>query len=63
MSMSQGTLTLPKPAVAPAEQVREQTYWSAVAGKLFRDKITVAALALLIFMVSSALAGPARGRL
>ena len=56
--MTQQTLTLPKPAVVSPEEVREQTYWSAVGAKLLRDKITAAAIVLLGLMVAGALAAP-----
>ena len=38
--------------------IREQTYWSAVAAKLRRDKLTVAAIFGLVVMVSLSVAAP-----
>ena len=44
-------LSLPQIAIKPTPQVKEQTYWGAVTTKLLRDKIAVAAMLLMIFMV------------
>jgi peptide/nickel transport system permease protein len=41
-----------------AGSVKVRTYWGAVLDKLWRDKITVAAIGLLLFMVTIALAAP-----
>lgn len=47
------TLSLPRQGDGTATtDVKEQTYWGAVAGKLWRDKITMAAVALGIFMIA-----------
>ncbi|MFN8456899.1 MAG: ABC transporter permease [Anaerolineae bacterium] len=54
---------LPKPAtgrkaVVTASEVKEQTYWGAVRAKIWADKITVAAITLLLFMITITLAAP-----
>ena len=56
--MAQGTLALDKTARRPAEPIKQQTYWEAVLLKLWRDKISVFAILLLIFMVSISVAAP-----
>jgi len=38
--------------------VKERTYWGAVRAKLLRDKITVAAMLLMAFMIGISLAAP-----
>jgi peptide/nickel transport system permease protein len=38
--------------------IKEQTYWGAVSGKIWRDKITVAAIFGLVVMVGLAVAAP-----
>ncbi len=45
-----------------AGQLRETTYWGAVARKLWRDKITVAAFGLLAFVIAISLAAPWLGQ-
>jgi peptide/nickel transport system permease protein len=55
--MAERALSLPQ--LNKASQVlKEQTYWGAVSAKLVGDKITLAAMALLVFMVGAALAAP-----
>lgn len=56
---------LPKPAtgtgrktIAAVPEVKEQTYWGAVRAKIWADKITVAAIMLLLFIVMITLAAP-----
>lgn len=49
--MAQGTLTLPQQAGIEAKAKR-QTYGGAVAAKLWHDKYSVFAIALLVFMIS-----------
>jgi len=44
-------LSLPHKAAKSTSSVKERTYWGAVTGKLWRDKITIAAIFLLIFMI------------
>ncbi len=59
--MAQGTLTLPQQKARAKEQElrnKQQTYGSAVLSKLFHDKITVFALALLLFMIGITIAAP-----
>ena len=56
--MSQRALPILRPTYAASARVKEQTYWGAVSAKLLGDKITLAALALLVFMVAGALAAP-----
>lgn len=51
-------LGLPQKAAKAAPQVREQTYWGAVGTKLWHDKITMAAVFLLLFMIIITLAAP-----
>jgi peptide/nickel transport system permease protein len=50
--MAESTLTLPRQVPSSAREVKEQTYWGAVAAKLWRDKITVAAIVLGVFMIT-----------
>jgi peptide/nickel transport system permease protein len=42
----------------PFQGIKEQTYWGAVASKLWRDKVAMAAVALLVFLVAVILAAP-----
>jgi peptide/nickel transport system permease protein len=56
--MAQDAIGLPAQAAKPIREVKEQTYWGAVRSKLFRDRITMAAMALLIFMITITLAAP-----
>jgi peptide/nickel transport system permease protein len=51
--MAETTLTLPKHvSKAEKKEVKQQTYWGAVRAKLLRDKITLAAMLLGLFMVA-----------
>ncbi|GIK40196.1 MAG: peptide ABC transporter permease [Chloroflexota bacterium] len=52
------TLGLPHKAAKSAQEVQERTYWGAVASKLWHDKITMAAIFLLLFMITITLAAP-----
>lgn len=56
----QPTLTLPQQLSdkAKSAEIKELTYWGAVGMKLRRDKITIAALCLGLFMVVITLAAP-----
>ena len=56
--MTQDALGLPRQAAKPIQEVKEQTYWDAVRSKLFRDKITMGAVVLLIFVIAISLAAP-----
>jgi peptide/nickel transport system permease protein len=56
--MAENTLTLPQSLGGSGKTVKEQTYWGAVLGKLWHDKITVAAIILGIFMIVISLAAP-----
>ena len=56
--MVQDALGLSRQAAKPIREVKEQTYWGAVRSKLFRDKITMAAIVLLLFMIAISLAAP-----
>jgi ABC-type dipeptide/oligopeptide/nickel transport system permease subunit len=56
--MAERTLTLPQQATESTKEIKEQTYWGAVTSKLLRDKITVAAILLGIFMVTITLTAP-----
>ncbi len=58
MDMTQDTAALRPKKTQTSRQVKEQTYWGAVGSKLLRDKITVAAVLLLTFMVTISLAAP-----
>lgn len=56
---------MPKPAagagrktIVAVPEVKEQTYWGAVRAKIWADKITVAAILLLLFIVAITLAAP-----
>jgi peptide/nickel transport system permease protein len=53
------SITLPRQQTNNATQeVKVQTYWGAVGAKLLRDKITMAAMLLGLFMVAITLAAP-----
>jgi peptide/nickel transport system permease protein len=54
--MAERILTLSQQATESKSEIKEITYWGAVGAKLLRDKITMAALALGIFMVAITLA-------
>jgi peptide/nickel transport system permease protein len=58
--MAERTFSFPMPLRRSKEkvEVKEQTYWGAVRSKLLRDKITMAAMALGIFMITITLAAP-----
>jgi peptide/nickel transport system permease protein len=51
-------LGLPHKAAKSAQEVQERTYWGAVTSKLWHDKITMAAIFLLLFMVIITLVAP-----
>lgn len=50
--MAENTLSFPRSGTRTAQEVKEQTYWGAVANKIWHDKITVFAILLLIFMIA-----------
>src|SRR3990172_10547748 len=54
--MTERAISLPLNKTSP--RFREQTYWGAVGAKLAGDKITLAAIALLVFMIATTLAAP-----
>ncbi|RME96899.1 MAG: ABC transporter permease [Chloroflexi bacterium] len=56
--MAEQSLTLPQQKIKAQAQVKELTYWGAVRRKLLRDRITLAAIGLGIFMVAITLAAP-----
>ena len=57
--MAENTLTLPKlKGRSNEKEVKELTYWGAVRSKLVRDRLTMAAMALGVFMISITLAAP-----
>jgi peptide/nickel transport system permease protein len=57
--MAERTFTFPMTLRRSKKQeIRELTYWGAVRSKLVRDKITMAAIALGVFMVAITLAAP-----
>jgi len=57
------SLTIPRQQSkeATTNHVKVQTYWDAVRSKLWRDKITMLAILLGVFMVSITLAAPLIG--
>lgn len=56
--MAQGTLSLSGRGVQPTRDVKHLTYWGAVGRKLWRDRITLFAIALLVLVVGVSLAAP-----
>jgi peptide/nickel transport system permease protein len=60
--MSQSTVIAPQPTDEPLDEpsrrIKEQTYWGAVASKLWHDKVAMAAIALLVFLIIVILAAP-----
>lgn len=57
--MAEQALTLPKKlGDKPENNLKEVTYWGAVRAKLLRDKITLAAMGLGLFMIIITLAAP-----
>ena len=57
--MAETTLSLPQQqTTAAADDVKVITYWGAVRAKLWRDKITMFAILLGLFMVTITLAAP-----
>ncbi len=56
--MAENTLTLPKQLTKSTGEAKELTYWGAVRAKLLRDRITMAAIALGVFMIAITLAAP-----
>jgi len=56
--MAEHSLALPKPTTESKPEVKELTYWGAVRGKLLRDKITMAALLLGLFMITITVTAP-----
>ena len=56
--MAERTLTLPSRAGETQEDFKELTYWGAVRRKLLHDKITLAAMALGLFMIIITLGAP-----
>ncbi|RIK45914.1 MAG: hypothetical protein DCC57_16055 [Chloroflexi bacterium] len=56
--MAQGTLSLPHAELDTARAVKQQSYWGAVFHKIYRDKITLFAILLMAFMVTTAAAAP-----
>ncbi len=49
--MASGTFTITGQNQQQAAPVKQQSYWSAVRAKIYHDKITMFAIALLIFVV------------
>ena len=56
--MAQNSLNLGPVRGQAGAPVKEQSYWRSVAAKLWRDKITVAAMGILLVMVLLALGAP-----
>ncbi|MCB9077460.1 MAG: ABC transporter permease [Anaerolineaceae bacterium] len=56
--MAERTLTLPGQVGKSQEDFKELTYWGAVRRKLLRDKITLAAMALGLFMIIITIGAP-----
>lgn len=52
------TLGLPPRVIKTIPEVKEQTYWGAVTTKLWRDKIAMSAIMLLLFIIIITLAAP-----
>ena len=50
--MAQEALSIPSLKLSPTTEAKSRTYWQMVLGKLWADKLTVFALALMIFVVS-----------
>lgn len=47
-----------QPSGGLAREVKEQTYWGMVRAALYRDKLTLFAIGLLLFMIGISLAAP-----
>jgi peptide/nickel transport system permease protein len=56
--MAERTLPLPQHLTQADKEFKEITYWGAVRAKLLGDKITLAAMALGLFMIVITLAAP-----
>ncbi len=56
--MAETTLTVPGSKSDATPNVKEQTYWGAVGSKLLRDKITMFAIILGLFMITITLTAP-----
>lgn len=57
--MAESSLSLPGQTTKTAQQeLKVQTYWGAVSGKLWRDKITLLAVLLGLFMIGISVAAP-----
>ncbi len=57
--MAENVLALPdKKDIQTTPEFKEQTYWGAVLAKLLRDRITVAAVILGLFMITITVAAP-----
>ena len=57
--MAEQTFRLPGQSTAEAApDLKVQTYWGAVTSKLWRDKITIFAALLGLFMIGISLAAP-----
>lgn len=56
--MTESTLTIPGSKADNTPEVKEQTYWGAVGSKLLRDKITMFAIILGLFMITITLTAP-----
>jgi len=56
--VTEASISTVRPTVKPAGRAKERTYWGAVVAKLARDKIAVAAICGLVFMISITLAAP-----
>jgi peptide/nickel transport system permease protein len=58
--VAQETLAVPRQQtfIAPAKPVKERTYWGAVRTKLVHDRITMAAIFVLFFIIAMTLAAP-----
>lgn len=56
--MAQGVVRTAQSGGGLARAVKEQTYWGMVGGALYRDKLTLFSMGLLLFMIGISLAAP-----
>lgn len=56
--MAQGVVRTAQSGGGLAREVKEQTYWGMVGGALYRDKLTLFSMGLLLFMIGISLAAP-----
>ena len=56
--MIQGVMRTTNSGGGLARPVKEQTYWGMVGAALYRDKLTLFAMGVLLFMIAASLAAP-----